>query len=115
MVNPSLTMSEDNVSPKGKLRIASHLIGCSEGTMKIADAMEVAGYLTPERRGGTIYQRFRQAGKSISKKIEDGNDRSIPLSVTLTERSSESLSVQQSISISSLLSTNRAVYPASSS
>ena len=72
--NPSLTMSKDNGSPERKLQIASRLIGCSEGTMKIADAMEIAGYLTPEQRGGTIYQRIRRAGQSISKKIEDDND-----------------------------------------
>ena len=51
--------------PIRKLRIASRLFAYSEGKMKIMDAMKVAGYGTPERKPGTIYQRVRRAGEAL--------------------------------------------------
>ena len=51
--------------PKRKLRIASRLFAYSEGNMKITDAMKVAGYETPERKPGTVYQRVRRAGVAL--------------------------------------------------
>ena len=68
MENPSLTMSKDNGSPKRKLQIASRLLGCSEGTMKIVDVMEIAGYSTPEQQGGQYKREFFVQGNQYLRK-----------------------------------------------
>ena len=57
--------------PIRKLRIASRLFAYSEGTMRIMDAMKVAGYGTPERQPGTIYQRVRRAGNALRQSRDD--------------------------------------------
>ena len=57
---------EDDGEPERKLRIASRLYAYSEGKMKLTDAMKVAGYATPERKRGTVYQRVRRTAAAIS-------------------------------------------------
>ena len=58
-------MAESNGSPDRKLRIATRVYASAEGNMKISDAMQVAGYCTPDRKGGTIYQRVRRTAQSL--------------------------------------------------
>ena len=69
------------------LWITLRLFGCSEGTLEIVDAMEVAGYSTPERRGGTVYQRVFCTCRSRFKTIESIKKTSLPPSITLVEGS----------------------------
>ena len=57
--------TEDDGEPERKLRIASRLYAYSEGQMKLTDAMKVAGYATPERKRGTVYQRVRRTAAAI--------------------------------------------------
>ena len=49
-------MSNGVQSPERKLSITLRLIGCSEGAMEIFDAMEIAGYTIPERKG--VHRHF---------------------------------------------------------
>ena len=56
-------MAKRGDSPEQKLRIAIRVYASAEGNMKVSDAMRVAGYYTPERKGGTIYQRVRQTAQ----------------------------------------------------
>ena len=58
-------MAKRGDSPEQKLRIAIRVYASAEGNMKVSDAMRVAGYCTPERKGGTIYQRVRRTAQSI--------------------------------------------------
>ena len=59
-------MTDDDDEPARKLRIASRLYAYSEGEMKCTDAMKVAGYATPERKRGTVYQRVRRTAARLS-------------------------------------------------
>ena len=73
-------MSNHESSPERKLRIATRVFTSSEGKLKLSDVMKITGYETPERKGGTIYQRVRRAAQTIEKKI-DGAPSNAPPSV----------------------------------
>ena len=63
--------------------------------MKVSDAMRVAGYCTPERKGGTIYQRVRRTAQLL---LANGvKESTVPPSIDLTgnyNRISSSVSSQ---------------------
>ena len=48
-------MNDRNNGKKWRLMIESRLYDFSEGTIKIADAMQVEDYSAPERRGDGIF------------------------------------------------------------
>ena len=55
----------DEDEPTCWLRIASRLFAYSKGNMKTTDTMKVAGYKSPERKGGTIHQCVRRAWETM--------------------------------------------------
>ena len=76
----SQKMYDHESSPERKPRIATRVFTSSEGSLKLIDAMKIAGYDTPERRGGTIYQRVRCAAQKMQNKL-DGATSNVPPSV----------------------------------
>ena len=96
-------MGDDEGDASQKLRIASRLFACSEGNIKLCDAMKVAEYETPERKGGTVYQRIDCNALMLWNKI-DSDIKSIPLSVMfpISEASINNLSLLSSASSSRL-------------
>ena len=42
----------------------------SEGNLKLSDAMKIAGYETPEIKGGIIYQRVRRSEQTMQKNLD---------------------------------------------
>ena len=73
-------MSNHESIPERKLRIAARVFTSSEGNLKLSDAMKIAGYETPERKGVTIYQRVCCASRKTQKKL-DGAPSNVPPSV----------------------------------
>ena len=58
-------MVESSASPDRKLRITTRVYASAEVNMKFSDAMKVAGYCTPDRKCGTIYQRVRCTAQAL--------------------------------------------------
>ena len=50
-----------------KLQITSRMYACRGGSMKLSNVMEIAGYETPEREGGTVYQRVHCTRQIVKK------------------------------------------------
>ena len=73
-------MSNHESSPERKLRIATIVFTISKGNLRLGDAMKIAGYETPERKGGTIYHRVRCASQTMQKKL-DSSPSNVPPSV----------------------------------
>ena len=73
-------MSNRESIPERKLRIATRVFTSSKGNQKLSDTMKIAGYETPERKGGTIYQCVRRAAQKIQKKLY-GAPSNVPPSV----------------------------------
>ena len=73
-------MSNHYIRPDRKLRITKRVFTSSEGNLKLSDAMKIMGYGTPERKGGTIYQRVRHAAQTMQNKL-DGALSNFPPSV----------------------------------
>ena len=62
-------MSNHESIPERKLRIATRVFTSSEGNLKLSDAMKIAGYETPERKGGTIHKLVYCSDQTIQKNI----------------------------------------------
>ena len=73
-------MSNHESSPERKLRIVTRVFTSSEGTLKLSDAMKIAGYETPERKGGTTYQHVFRAAQTMQNKL-DGAPSNVPPSI----------------------------------
>jgi len=74
-------MGDESDGGRRKRRVASCLYTCSEGATKLSDVMKVAGYTTPDRKGGAMYQRVCRAAMNILKEIQQEAD--VPLIVVL--------------------------------
>ena len=61
-------MEEDTDESERKLRIALRLFPYSEDPVKLTDTMKVTAYVTPKRKGVTVYQRMHCAGEALQRK-----------------------------------------------
>ena len=66
--------------PERKLRVVARVFTSSEGNLKLSDKIKIAGYETPERKGGTIYQHVCRAAQTMQKNL-DGAQINVPPSV----------------------------------
>ena len=62
-------MSNHEISPERNLRIATRVFTSSEDNLKLSDAIKIAGYETPERKGGKIYQHARRSAQKMQKNL----------------------------------------------
>ena len=63
-------MSNHESIPERKLRIATRVFTSSEGNSRLSNTMKILGYETPERKGGTIYQRVCRAAQTMQNKLD---------------------------------------------
>ena len=76
----SQNMSNHESTPERKLRVATRVFKSSEDNLKLSDAMKIAGYKTPERKGGTIYQRVCRTAQKMLKNLDSASS-NVPPSV----------------------------------
>jgi len=53
-------MSEETPEEDGRINHASGIIAAGKGKIKIAQAMKLVGFTTPERKNITLYQKVRR-------------------------------------------------------
>lgn len=83
-----LGASSDMSSADGKVRLAAGIVAGSEGTVKIVEAMRLAGFGTPERKTMRLCQQVRRRAAKMSIVDSSKQGKNPPLQVNLNSQSS---------------------------